>query len=229
MIFLSLKQDCQQSRHYYDGLTREQMDRHMKIIADAVQYVRQTQQKLTEKIMILDAGCGNGNQDHALSLRFNAAVTGITPFDGEYDACMEKKKDAAKLGKDNPYKDVAFFKAGMPDLGGVNGKFDVVYSDCAFQYMKGDDRAATLTRFSETLNNGGVIALRYPDRPTFSSDSSHPSLEEFREEINSFNDAASFFRLNIISLKETGDTLVEKRPEKNIHMIETILRPVSLK
>jgi trans-aconitate methyltransferase len=208
---------------FYSGLSQEQMDRHMALVQDAVRLLTANTQNTGRKLRILDAGCGDGNQSPVLSTRFNALVTGVTPFDGEYKECLDKAA-AGAAERRNPYQHVTFLKAGMPALEGLDRGFDVIYSDCSFQYMKGDDRTATLARFA-ALAPKGVIALRYPDRPTFSPDSCHPSADEFRAEISAFNRASGSPKLTIASLNITPDTLAEKRPEKNIRMIEALLVP----
>ena len=203
---------------FYGGLTQPQVERHMALVDKAVGQLPAD----TGKIRILDAGCGDGNQDHVLSLRFNAAVVGVTPFDGEHQACLDKKAQSALTATD-PYRDVEFRQDGMPDFANVEGPFNVIYSDAVFQYAKGDDRQATYRRFHDLLATGGTVALRSPDRPTFSTDSCHPSPDGFRAEVAAFNSAAKG-EFRIVSLETTPDTLAEKRPEKGIAMIELVLQ-----
>jgi trans-aconitate methyltransferase len=217
--FFSSNQGLEIVSKYYGGLTLAQIERHVALVRQAIATLKDA----PAQINILDAGCGEGSQSGMLSTLFNAKVTGVSPFDGEYAECLAKQKQSAN-DNPNPYENVEFIQTGMPDLKGVKGPFHVVYNDCSLQYMKGPDRPATFAGFANLLAPGGVIAVRYPDRPTFSSDSCHPSAQDFKREIETFNQSAGAGKLAIIHLDNVGDTLAEKRPEKNIRMIEALLK-----
>ena len=170
---------------------------------------------------ILDAGCGEASQTHEISIRFNASVLGVTPFKGELEACRLKKTDAASQAY-NPFAQVDFQLGGSPGFEGVEGQFEIIYSDAAFHYMKSDEeRAATWQRWAELLSPHGRIALRSPSDYTFSPDCETPDLDSLvREAYNASS------RLKLIDARTVGDTLREKRPERDLRMHELIFERV---
>ena len=102
---------------------------------------------------ILDIGCGPGNSSNELKNRWRRAeILGL-------DSSETMVKKAI-----NDYPDINFVLADATGSLGYLGKFDVVFSNAAMQWMPGID--VLLPKLFEMLNPGGVLAMQIPNPST---------------------------------------------------------------
>lgn len=101
---------------------------------------------------ILDIGCGIGNSSAAVKNRFpQAEVIGV-----------DNSGDMLETARKN-HPDIKFFNLdASTQLGSVNRRFDVVFSNACIQWLP--DHPRLLADLMRLLNDGGVLAVQIPQQ-----------------------------------------------------------------
>lgn len=125
---------------------------------------------------IIDVGCGPGNSSAVLKKRYpNAAVTGADNSENMVTAAKEK------------YPDIEFILCdASKDLGKLNGKFDIVFSNACIQWVP--DHPKLLREMMSLLNESGELAVQIPknqDEPIHKIIGDVSSSEKWRDKFNS--------------------------------------------
>ncbi len=132
---------------------------------------------------IIDIGCGPGNSTAILKKRYpNAAVTGADNSENMVMAAKEK------------YPDIEFILCdASKDLGELNRKFDIVFSNACIQWVP--DHPKLLREMLSLLKEGGELAVQVPmnyDEPIHKIIGEISASEKWRDK---FNDSRHFYTL----------------------------------
>jgi hypothetical protein len=87
-------------------------------------------------------------------------------------------------------------------------------------------RAQSFKRMAELVDAQGAIVLNYVDSPTLPIPSVHPTPEQFRDEIEEYNQRGIGKPLKIMFLQKVKDPFdLKRKDETTTQLVEAILQP----
>eukprot|EP01120_Amphizonella_sp_Union-15-10_P011826 TRINITY_DN5125_c0_g1_i4.p1 TRINITY_DN5125_c0_g1~~TRINITY_DN5125_c0_g1_i4.p1 ORF type:complete len:265 (+),score=44.92 TRINITY_DN5125_c0_g1_i4:45-839(+) len=162
---------------------------------------------VTEKLKILDLGCGSGNLSKDLHDLFpESSVLGI-------DSSSSMLSEASKLTSPR----LNFKLHSISEIDKLDGTFDLIFGNSSLHWLP--DHQSLFPKIFTKLNSGGQIAFQFPTNHTqeFYSIMRDVAAEpELNEELQGWK-----LRWPILELEEYA-TLLYKNGFKEIHVIEKV-------